>query len=494
MPPPPGRSGQTAPKPKLEPGTLLPRFRADLQVGKRAPGLFDVYDPRSGKTFQLYDFELSLARMLDGKRKAQEVVDEGLRLGIPIALDSLAKFVRQLGRYGFLAAANEPGPPSASAPTWEKRDNWDPGIRELHQTGIRLLRVGRPSEAKSYFEAMLETDPQNRVAAEMLAVAEHQIAHGAPGIAPLPTRTTSSEIPLVEATPEVLDGSDESEPPRRQRTSRIGLWVTVGVLLVAGGGAAALFQLTAAPEMRATPPTREPVRTRPPPTAATAPSPPSPPVVPTPSPAQASPEAGWVSFPVVGLHHPVLAEVRAPASGRVSFEFGEPARVVAGSRVALIGNVSSATKRALAQSEKKVAELETLASNDPVYVEFLEAARADRRRLTQRLRRSRPVLAPVAGTFQAAGKPLRVAKGAVLGSIVQDEVWEFKARVPAALAAVDSRCEISSGEESATCKVLSVSATEGGAEVTVVVDVASAGWLTPEVAATLQLAGSVEKR
>src|SRR5262245_12205409 len=97
----PVKNVRNAPPRSLTPGDPLPKFRADLKVSKKGAGLFEVEDPQSGKKFTLYDFELSLARLLNGGRNAGELVDEGVRLGIPVTLETLPKFLRQLKAYGF---------------------------------------------------------------------------------------------------------------------------------------------------------------------------------------------------------------------------------------------------------------------------------------------------------------------------------------------------------------------------------------------------------
>lgn len=112
--PSPAAAGSAAgPAPELDgsPEAVPPAFRADLKVVQRdQSAIHDVTTPE-GKTFQLYDFELSLARMLDGKRRNAEIVGAAKLLTIPVTLESLASFVRQLRRYGFLA-----GPPLEPLP------------------------------------------------------------------------------------------------------------------------------------------------------------------------------------------------------------------------------------------------------------------------------------------------------------------------------------------------------------------------------------------
>ncbi|HET8541153.1 MAG TPA: hypothetical protein VFL83_14860, partial [Anaeromyxobacter sp.] len=60
----PDRGPEPAP---FRPEDVVPFFRLDLRVARGAsPGLFEVSDPASGKSFTLYEFELAVARMLDG--------------------------------------------------------------------------------------------------------------------------------------------------------------------------------------------------------------------------------------------------------------------------------------------------------------------------------------------------------------------------------------------------------------------------------------------
>ena len=76
-------AGSPEPMP-MGPSDSVPIFRTDLKIDKGAnAGLFEVTDPVSGRHFTLYEFELSIARMLDGRRHASDVIENGVRLGIP---------------------------------------------------------------------------------------------------------------------------------------------------------------------------------------------------------------------------------------------------------------------------------------------------------------------------------------------------------------------------------------------------------------------------
>ncbi len=179
-------------------------FRADLKINRRASSnLLDVTDPQTGKSFPLYDFEISLARMLDGRRAYSDVVDSGQRLGIPVNRESLLQFIRQLDRYGFLAPAETQSKERGEGDMWAPRQKWDEGLRALFQSGLRMHRQGRYAEAGNYFEAMLQQDPQNPEATEMLDQARQRLT-GAPGamneaiLAPADSRQVSLDDLLIE--------------------------------------------------------------------------------------------------------------------------------------------------------------------------------------------------------------------------------------------------------------------------------------------------------
>ncbi len=145
----------------------VPKVRLDLQVSKvpDAQGIFLVRDPNGGRTFSLFDFELSVARMLDGKRSAQEVIDGANRIGITVKLESLRGFIGQLRAYHFLddSGAARPAEPS----TWPKRKSWEPRVRELFQAALKASREGRRPDAVSALDALLVLDPENAEAREL---------------------------------------------------------------------------------------------------------------------------------------------------------------------------------------------------------------------------------------------------------------------------------------------------------------------------------------
>ena len=202
-------------------------MRADLNIARRpSSSLLDVSDPRTGKTFPLYDFELSLARMLDGRRLYREVVEAGQRLGIPVDLQGLGQFVSQLERYGFLApSGTTPSEVGEEQTTWAPRRKWDDGLRALFQSGLRMHRQGRYAEAANYFEAMLQQDLDNPEATDMLEQCRIRLGSGIqPTAEPILAPPDSGQVSLEklffaetseeEAVPELPAPRSEALPER----------------------------------------------------------------------------------------------------------------------------------------------------------------------------------------------------------------------------------------------------------------------------------------
>lgn len=156
---------------------IVPEFRPDL-VLTRVEGGYHVADPRTGIGHVLNEFEISLARMLNGKRPAFEVLENVGRLGIPVNAESLQAFIDTLVSYGFLRPPEslDDALDSALSPTWGSRAMWTDNVRTMFQSGIRLLRMGKPEEAVGYFEAILAQDPSHVEAQEMLAIAKQSPA------------------------------------------------------------------------------------------------------------------------------------------------------------------------------------------------------------------------------------------------------------------------------------------------------------------------------
>lgn len=164
------------PTPSRAATDAAPKFRTGLRL-TRQPGtaLFDVYDPKSGHTYLVHDFELSLLRMMDGRRPLAEVLETAARLGIPITLDALNQFIRYLERYSLFASLGEAGLGEEDRAMWGARTDWDETVRPLFRSGLRMHRQGHYPQAVGYFEAVLAADPGNAEAMQMLEQAQRQM-------------------------------------------------------------------------------------------------------------------------------------------------------------------------------------------------------------------------------------------------------------------------------------------------------------------------------
>ncbi|MBK7860619.1 MAG: HlyD family efflux transporter periplasmic adaptor subunit [Archangiaceae bacterium] len=203
-------------------GDKLPRFRGDLKVEPKtdSKGLFEVTDISAGKHFTLYDFELSMARMMDGKRTVQQVLESSTRLAIPVTLEGLEKFVRQLRAYGFVEDGSELTNIGA-AQSFEPREEWDPALRDLFTSALVKLRQNRFAEAREYLEAMLAVDKDNAEAQKVIAeIAERE--KNAPAAAQQP--------PLAQARGETQVAERPAKPGPLAKVPGWGFAVAGGVL------------------------------------------------------------------------------------------------------------------------------------------------------------------------------------------------------------------------------------------------------------------------
>lgn len=137
--------------------------------------------------FLLYDLELALAKLLDGRRSMKEVLEQANRLGIPATPQSLQRFLRQLWQYGFL---------DAQEPTPAARTLSSPETFSGRAVVMRLWSEEKQEEALSYLEMLLGRFPEDESLMQLQALLrekhEADLREGA--AAPGPTgRTASSD-------------------------------------------------------------------------------------------------------------------------------------------------------------------------------------------------------------------------------------------------------------------------------------------------------------
>jgi hypothetical protein len=424
----------------------VPILRGDLEIVKGASaGLFEVGAPTSGRHFTLYEFELSIARMLDGRRHASDVIENGVRLGIPVELDGLNKFIRQLWRYDFLAPpGSAPVPTEGEESGWGERVKWDEATRTLFQTGLRLMRQGRPQDAESYFHAVLDADPGNTEATELVAA-----------------------IQRGETVPAAPIGSRQAHAGGgRRRSWAIPLAAAGSVALAAVAVAVVMVRQGAAP----------------------APPPPPPPVVQAPPPAPA-----WRTAAVQRRAHAAVGEVVAPDDGILLWKVRDGTPVGKGQRLGILRIVTGVPGRASIDpaTSARIRELEALASQDPIYRDFLEKERrALLRRPAGRVVRDLPILALAGGTVTLAVESrARVERGAVLASIVDESAWVVEAFLDGE-APAGAACELRGDAvtERIACAVESVQAAAGGSQLVVRVPAVDAPWVEPSRSLRVRIA------
>lgn len=170
-----------APRPGVEKlGDRVPALRPDLRISKLLPSgeVFEVFDPKRGRGFSLLDFEISVARLLDGKRTAAQVIELATGLGIRVNLETLRGFLQQLNAYQFIDDRVKTGDT-----TWPRRTAWTPEVREQYRRALRALRAGNKGEAKAALEkldaSILEVSALRlRLDSKLLKV-DHEALHAA---------------------------------------------------------------------------------------------------------------------------------------------------------------------------------------------------------------------------------------------------------------------------------------------------------------------------
>lgn len=185
---------------------VVPVLRGDLVI-TRSPanrGTVEVKDPLTERSFTLYDFELSIARMLDGKRTVADVLAAAGRLGIPVTLPTLQIFLQQLRAYQFVDAKAAGGDT-----TWPKRRQWSAGVREQYQTALRLLRTGKLHEARGFADALVEADPSNEDAIAL----RHRIIAETAGSNELSIPFDTLHTPVTLQAPTRLDTQSSGVDP-----------------------------------------------------------------------------------------------------------------------------------------------------------------------------------------------------------------------------------------------------------------------------------------
>lgn len=146
----------------LSPRDVVPALRSDLNINRPPVGagaeVIKVTPADSDTPFAMRGFELSIARMLDGRRTVEEVMTNCERIGLPMDLRAFEGLLHQLETHGLIADGEHPGVGQRS-PVRRARASWPPEVRELYRTSLRHAREGNLDAALRDLDGLLELAP-----------------------------------------------------------------------------------------------------------------------------------------------------------------------------------------------------------------------------------------------------------------------------------------------------------------------------------------------
>lgn len=171
--------------PHLNRKDVLPALRADLVVSRplRGAGAEVIHVAPEGELSPraMWGFEFSIARMLDGRRTADEVMSSAARIGLPLDLQSLDGLLHQLEARGFLADAQHPGVGDLDR-HHRHRPEWSPEVRELYREALRRARTGDLGGAIETADEVVVRAPENSDALALRTWALEQARAEKPGV------------------------------------------------------------------------------------------------------------------------------------------------------------------------------------------------------------------------------------------------------------------------------------------------------------------------
>ncbi len=203
-----------------------PAFRQTVFISPRpdAPHLFWVEDPQTHRSYTFRDFEVSLARMLDGRRGLTDVVEAAKQVGIPLSDRGLDAFLGRLRAQGLLDEEGVGAPPYVAP--WPLRASWNVATRELFRAALRAYRGGSSDQARAIVQQLLAQDPENTTARQLMEII---------GKAPRPFTDVLAEAEGAWARA----ATEPAEPevvPSEKRPTRLGpIAVFVALALLTAG-------------------------------------------------------------------------------------------------------------------------------------------------------------------------------------------------------------------------------------------------------------------
>jgi len=174
-----------------------PRIRDDLIYVRREEDddvIFYVKDPVRGEFYRFNELQAALMKMLDGKRSYEEIADElSMQFEQEVPVESIPRLVARLERQYLLDISSYKFTPDhmrrrIRARLRKKGLLWrEAGLRkqeaahnpeiDLILAGYRHLSDGDPIDATSCFAAVLEVNPRNELARNLLTTIHEAYFH-----------------------------------------------------------------------------------------------------------------------------------------------------------------------------------------------------------------------------------------------------------------------------------------------------------------------------
>ncbi|MBS1151410.1 MAG: Barrel-sandwich domain of CusB or HlyD rane-fusion [Myxococcaceae bacterium] len=219
--------------PPLNPNDVVPALRNNLAFSHPPYGLgagfLSVRNVSNGEVFRLRGFEYSLARMLDGRRTATQLVEAAGQLGLPVTLADLEGFLRKLGERHLVTPTATPREKD-ELPPFQGRVRWDEKTRQLFRFALREGRVGNLNRALVGLDCLLHERPQTEEALQLRERLELRLQ--APDrVEPFRTAFAEAERDWLEE--EAVEPVDSAARRRRVGLIASGTFFALGVLAMA---------------------------------------------------------------------------------------------------------------------------------------------------------------------------------------------------------------------------------------------------------------------
>lgn len=204
---------------------VVPALRLNLAFNHAPAGLGAgqvwLKDVLNGDEYALHGFEHSLARMLDGRRTAKEVLAAAAQLGMPLTLLDLNGFVRRLEARHLVRTSAQAGDDELIALPFPTRAAWDDQTRSQYRTALREGRAGHLDRALGALDDLIDEHPEVPEAKVLFERLEEKVA--------APEQRAFQNVFAEAERGWQADAVPERATPRTSRTK----WFTIGAAALA---------------------------------------------------------------------------------------------------------------------------------------------------------------------------------------------------------------------------------------------------------------------